>query len=183
MQPHEIAAAIQQMSANSTVYRPYHNERCAMLVKPLIDRVLEEETSCFVVAERLGYSAGNLHTRLNSGMKWLIENGPDRERYKQARMFMSFTRRTDGVTINYSKIGNAAKVLDALIKQAPANDNWMNTFMSWTERAKELDIFDSYEMFNGAIVLTEDDRNSLVRTCAQLGMELELKNDRFRVMR
>jgi len=186
-----ISNALPQELVVTPSYRPYYTEENARTVQPIFDRLIVNTRSVFYSSESTGVAPSTLHSKLLYGINWLCENGDSvaRLKYTDLRRVISFKRLPHGVNIivNAQKqmLANLANVTPQAIASASLTDNWMDTFTKWLESAKELDQFDSLAQFGGVVEITPESESALVKLCAQLGCELDLKRSEgcFRVMR
>jgi hypothetical protein len=182
--PIDVANAITE-AGGTNPQRPYFTERTANLVQPMLDEIAAAKQSYFISAKSVECSASALHNKLNDGLRWLIHYHPDSAHYRELRACLKFRRLLHGVEVIYAEPTQYGTRAMQPIAHSLAKQNYLDTFLAWTQTAKELDVFDSKEHFSGSIPITDEDQTALIKVCASLGIELDLNkaNGTFRAMR
>lgn len=177
---------------DSTVYRPYYTEANSLLVKPIIDGLIESPRSVQYAASQLNCSAATLMNKFIYGIKYLRENGTEQEQEKYRLFSAQFSVKRTKIGIQLTYKPNAVKLSSSLLATTgktlaavSISETWMDTFTEWLGRAKELDTFDSELIYGGRIPLDGPAEHTLIKLCAQIGAELDCNKEegKFRVMR
>ncbi len=176
----------------ASVYRPYYTEANSLLIKPIIDELIQNPRSVQYASAQLGCSSATLSNKFIYGIKYLRENGEEaaRDKYRLFSAQFSVKRTSIGIQITYKPGGqrmssNTLATASSTLATAQVAISWMDTFTDWLSRAKELDQFDSELVYGGRVQITETDEQTLIKLCAQIGSELDCQRGegKFRVMR
>lgn len=166
-------------SKNHRSYRWTMSEKSASKFKPYFDLFIQTGKQYEIIADKVGLSIRSLHIRINDALKWYSTNGTDTDKakYLDMRNRIKFQQTDKGVAIRLAsepKLGinqSFQPLLEAM--------KWLETFKEWINSPSDK-VFDSKKDCAG-LVITDGVKNTVTQLCTELGLELYIDNESFRV--
>lgn len=150
-------------------------------IRPIFDEMIRSNKNMEIMVVKTGYKIDVLQTKCSDALKWLKENGSeeDKQKYSKLRSSIKIGKSDDNTRIVMYFRGN----LIAAIGQILQGKNPIEVVKDWVSNAQANDIFDSRQRISDNVKLSEAQREQLTTLCAELGLELEITDNDFRVMK
>lgn len=166
------------------VVNAYYSSGNANMFRPLFDEMIATRDNLQVLESQTSIKANTLYQKANYALRYLIDTVG--EPYTTFRARIVIRRRSDRILLYYKQTVDqilAKGGLQSAVIGTTTTTTWRDDLQEWIAKAKSGDIYDSQERFKG-IVISPEERQWLVQILSGLdGVEIDLKEDGFRVCR
>ena len=153
--------------------RSSYNAQTAEMIKPILDKLLNDPKDVFVPCSGTGYSASTMHVKLNDGLKWLMNNDPENANtYRLLRTQICIRKLEEGCLIYFKEGLKALRQQDLTAKEleVATNDSikWRHDILTWLQSAQPDQMFT-----RDNIAINDDDKRWVYDTLAEIAPEAE----------
>jgi hypothetical protein len=153
--------------------RSSYSAQTAEMVKPILDKLLENPKDIFVPCGGTGYSVNTLYVKINDGLKWLMNNDSvDGNTYRLLRTQICIRKLEEGCLVYFKEGLKALRQQDLTAKELDiaTNDSikWRHDVLTWLQSAQPDEVFAREN-----IAISDDDKRWVYDTLADMAPEAE----------